>query len=146
MAQAGCPSVSLSQVLYLKNLGPRVAVKDLVSLFARFQKEDSPPIQFRLLSGRMRGQAFITFPGKSLPCASHFFPDPPRSHIFLRSSGTKPALQKERGVFTPSSHCITVFSLGWKRTHQLKGMWPATGHLYTQPSAWRVPAVHCVMV
>ncbi|XP_010567198.1 PREDICTED: RNA-binding protein 41 isoform X1 [Haliaeetus leucocephalus] len=51
-----------NKVLYLKNLGPRVTVKDLVSLFARFQKEDSPPIQFRLLSGRMRGQAFITFP------------------------------------------------------------------------------------
>ncbi|XP_065702520.1 RNA-binding protein 41 [Patagioenas fasciata] len=51
-----------NKVLYLKNLGPRGTVKDLVSLFARFQKEDSPPIQFRLLSGRMRGQAFITFP------------------------------------------------------------------------------------
>ncbi|XP_009887616.1 PREDICTED: LOW QUALITY PROTEIN: RNA-binding protein 41 [Charadrius vociferus] len=51
-----------NKVLYLKNLGSRVTMKDLVSLFARFQKEDSPPIQFRLLSGRMRGQAFITFP------------------------------------------------------------------------------------
>uniref|UniRef100_A0A8B9QAV2 RNA-binding protein 41 n=1 Tax=Apteryx owenii TaxID=8824 RepID=A0A8B9QAV2_APTOW len=51
-----------SKVLYLKNLGPRVTMKDLVSLFARFQKENSPPVQFRLLSGRMRGQAFITFP------------------------------------------------------------------------------------
>nr|XP_054497674.1 RNA-binding protein 41 [Agelaius phoeniceus] len=51
-----------SRVLYLKNLGPRVTVRDLVSLFARFQREDSPLIQFRLLSGRMRDQAFITFP------------------------------------------------------------------------------------
>ncbi|XP_040470741.1 RNA-binding protein 41 isoform X2 [Falco naumanni] len=51
-----------NKVLYLKNLGPQVTMKDLVSLFARFQKEDSPPIQFRLLNGRMRGQAFITFP------------------------------------------------------------------------------------
>uniref|UniRef100_A0A8C3K2H2 RNA-binding protein 41 n=1 Tax=Calidris pygmaea TaxID=425635 RepID=A0A8C3K2H2_9CHAR len=51
-----------NKVLYLKNLGSRVTMKDLVSLFARFQKEDSPPIQFRLLHGRMRGQAFITFP------------------------------------------------------------------------------------
>lgn len=66
----------LQQVLYLKNLGPRVTMKDLVSLFARFQKEDSLPIQFRLLSGRMRGQAFITFPGESLSCASQFFHDP----------------------------------------------------------------------
>ncbi|KGL78704.1 RNA-binding protein 41, partial [Tinamus guttatus] len=51
-----------SKVLYLKNLGPRVTMKDLVSLFARFQLENNPPVQFRLLSGRMRGQAFITFP------------------------------------------------------------------------------------
>uniref|UniRef100_A0A8C8SME9 RNA-binding protein 41 n=1 Tax=Pelusios castaneus TaxID=367368 RepID=A0A8C8SME9_9SAUR len=51
-----------SKVLYLKNLSPRVTVRELVSLFARFQEEDGPPIQFRLLSGRMRGQAFITFP------------------------------------------------------------------------------------
>uniref|UniRef100_A0A669PV57 RNA-binding protein 41 n=1 Tax=Phasianus colchicus TaxID=9054 RepID=A0A669PV57_PHACC len=51
-----------NKVLYVKNLGPRVTMKDLVSLFARFQQEDSRPIQFRLLSGRMRGQAFITFP------------------------------------------------------------------------------------
>lgn len=50
-----------NKVLYVKNLGPRVTMKDLVSLFARFQ-QDSTPIQFRLLSGRMRGQAFITFP------------------------------------------------------------------------------------
>lgn len=61
------------QVLYLKNLGPRVTVRDLVSLFARFQREDSPLIQFRLLSGRMRDQAFITFPGELLSCASLFF-------------------------------------------------------------------------
>lgn len=60
----------LLQVLYLKNLCPRVTVRELVSLFARFQEEDSPLIQFRLLSGRMRGQAFITFPGELLPCAS----------------------------------------------------------------------------
>ncbi|XP_074863590.1 RNA-binding protein 41 isoform X1 [Carettochelys insculpta] len=51
-----------SKVLYLKNLSPRVTVRELVSLFARFQEKDGPPVQFRLLSGRMRGQAFITFP------------------------------------------------------------------------------------
>ncbi|XP_015715519.1 RNA-binding protein 41 [Coturnix japonica] len=50
-----------NKVLYVKNLAPRVTMQDLVSLFARFQ-QDSTPIQFRLLSGRMRGQAFITFP------------------------------------------------------------------------------------
>lgn len=78
--------MSLFQVLYLKNLGPRVTVKDLVSLFARFQKEDSPLIQFRLLSGRMRDQAFITFPGELLPHTSQFFPGSQRCHILLQGT------------------------------------------------------------
>ncbi|XP_030065891.1 RNA-binding protein 41 [Microcaecilia unicolor] len=51
-----------SKVLYLKNLHPRTTVRELISLFARFQQADEPQIQFRLLTGRMRGQAFITFP------------------------------------------------------------------------------------
>ncbi|GAB5584800.1 RNA-binding protein 41 isoform X1 [Prionailurus iriomotensis] len=53
-------------VLYLKNLSPRVTERDLVSLFARFQEKKGPPIQFRMMTGRMRGQAFITFPNKEL--------------------------------------------------------------------------------
>ncbi|XP_053129943.1 RNA-binding protein 41 isoform X2 [Hemicordylus capensis] len=60
-----------SEVLYLKNLSPRVTVKDLVSLFARYQEEDGPQVQFRLLSGRMRGQAFLTFPNLLPPCGDH---------------------------------------------------------------------------
>lgn len=40
--------------------------KDLVSLFARFQEKKGPPIQFRMMTGRMRGQAFITFPNKEI--------------------------------------------------------------------------------
>uniref|UniRef100_A0A6I8MZQ3 RRM domain-containing protein n=1 Tax=Ornithorhynchus anatinus TaxID=9258 RepID=A0A6I8MZQ3_ORNAN len=55
-----------SKVLYLKNLSPRVTGKELVSLFARFQEKEGPQIQFRLLTGRMRGQAFITFPSEWL--------------------------------------------------------------------------------
>ncbi|XP_029463213.1 RNA-binding protein 41 [Rhinatrema bivittatum] len=51
-----------NKVLYLKNLHPRMTVRELISLFARFQQADGPPIQFRMLTGRMRGQAFITFP------------------------------------------------------------------------------------
>ncbi|XP_055233037.1 RNA-binding protein 41 isoform X8 [Gorilla gorilla gorilla] len=51
-----------NKVLYLKNLSPRVTERDLVSLFARFQEKKGPPIQFRMMTGRMRGQAFITFP------------------------------------------------------------------------------------
>uniref|UniRef100_A0ABM5EVN3 RNA-binding protein 41 n=1 Tax=Pogona vitticeps TaxID=103695 RepID=A0ABM5EVN3_9SAUR len=54
-----------SEVLYLKNLSRHVTVRDLLSLFARFQERDGPPIRFRLLSGRMRGQAFVTFPSIS---------------------------------------------------------------------------------
>ncbi|XP_019291217.1 RNA-binding protein 41 isoform X1 [Panthera pardus] len=55
-----------NKVLYLKNLSPRVTERDLVSLFARFQEKKGPPIQFRMMTGRMRGQAFITFPNKEL--------------------------------------------------------------------------------
>ncbi|XP_078544518.1 RNA-binding protein 41 [Lissotriton helveticus] len=51
-----------SKVLYLKNLSPRVTPKELFSLFARFQQKNEPQIHFRVLTGRMRGQAFITFP------------------------------------------------------------------------------------
>lgn len=58
--------LGLYQVLYLKNLSPRVTERDLVSLFARFQEKKGPPIQFRMMTGRMRGQAFITFPSKQL--------------------------------------------------------------------------------
>ncbi len=42
------------QVLYLKNLHPRVSADDLRALFG------SGP-QIRLLTGRMRGQAFLEF-------------------------------------------------------------------------------------
>ncbi|KAM8966001.1 LOW QUALITY PROTEIN: RNA-binding protein 41 [Sarcophilus harrisii] len=54
------------QVLYLKNLSPRVTEKELVSLFARFQEKKGPPIQFRVLTGRMKGQAFVTFPNMEM--------------------------------------------------------------------------------
>ncbi|KAM7225005.1 hypothetical protein CapIbe_022982 [Capra ibex] len=55
-----------NKVLYLKNLSPRVTERDLVSLFARFQEKKGPPIQFRMMTGRMRGQAFITFPNTEI--------------------------------------------------------------------------------
>ncbi|XP_050997225.1 RNA-binding protein 41 isoform X2 [Acomys russatus] len=57
-----------NKVLYLKNLSPRVKERDLISLFARFQEKKGPPIQFRMMTGRMRGQAFITFPNKDIAC------------------------------------------------------------------------------
>ncbi|XP_028623302.1 RNA-binding protein 41 [Grammomys surdaster] len=55
-----------NKVLYLKNLSPRVKERDLISLFARFQEKKGPPIQFQMMTGRMRGQAFITFPNKDV--------------------------------------------------------------------------------
>ncbi|KAL7979633.1 hypothetical protein Chor_004791 [Crotalus horridus] len=51
-----------SKVLYVKNLSRNATVNDLLPLFSRFQEKDNPPLRFRLLSGRMRGQAFLTFP------------------------------------------------------------------------------------
>ncbi|XP_053436387.1 RNA-binding protein 41 isoform X2 [Nycticebus coucang] len=57
-----------NKVLYLKNLSPRVTERDLVSLFARFQEKKGPPIQFQMMTGRMRGQAFITFPNTEMAC------------------------------------------------------------------------------
>ncbi|XP_074650721.1 RNA-binding protein 41-like [Tubulanus polymorphus] len=52
-----------SNILYLKNLPSNISEADLVSLFVRFQKKavNSPKILYRLLRGRMKGQAFVTF-------------------------------------------------------------------------------------
>ncbi|CAM4671419.1 unnamed protein product [Leuciscus chuanchicus] len=50
-----------SNVLCVKNMSPRATVAQLVSLFSRFQKDDKQPILYRLLTGRLKGQAFITF-------------------------------------------------------------------------------------
>ncbi|XP_067279641.1 RNA-binding protein 41 [Pseudorasbora parva] len=49
-----------SNVLCVKNMSPRATVAQLVSLFSRFQKDDKQPILYRLLTGRLKGQAFIT--------------------------------------------------------------------------------------
>lgn len=53
-------------MLYVKNLSRNATVKDLLPLFSRFQEKDVPPLRLRLLNGRMRGQAFLTFPSKYL--------------------------------------------------------------------------------
>ncbi|XP_073790595.1 RNA-binding protein 41 isoform X7 [Danio rerio] len=49
-----------SKVLCVKNISPRASLAQLVSLFSRFQKDESQPILYRLLTGRLKGQAFIT--------------------------------------------------------------------------------------
>lgn len=51
-----------SKVLCVKNLSTQASVAQLVALFSRFQKKDGPPVLYRLLTGRMRGQAFVTLP------------------------------------------------------------------------------------
>ena len=51
------------QKLYLKNLPRDVTKEDLASLFVRFESMDAPCMEYRILDGRMRGQAFISFQG-----------------------------------------------------------------------------------
>ncbi|XP_076836351.1 RNA-binding protein 41 isoform X1 [Brachyhypopomus gauderio] len=50
-----------SNVLCVKNMTPRATLAQLVSLFSRFQQRDAQPVLYRLLTGRLKGQAFITF-------------------------------------------------------------------------------------
>ncbi|XP_059149602.1 RNA-binding protein 41-like [Physella acuta] len=51
-----------NRVVYVKNLPNKVKEEDLIALFGRFQSENKPRIIFKLLAGKMKGQAFITFP------------------------------------------------------------------------------------
>lgn len=51
---------NVSHVLYIKNLSKKVTHSDLASLFVHFQKDSLPPT-IKLLKGKMRGQAFVTF-------------------------------------------------------------------------------------
>ncbi|KAJ8266900.1 hypothetical protein GJAV_G00135940 [Gymnothorax javanicus] len=50
-----------SKVLCIRNLSPRASLAQLVSLFSRFQPPDGPPPLYKLLTGRLKGQAYITF-------------------------------------------------------------------------------------
>uniref|UniRef100_A0A671V7A0 RNA-binding protein 41 n=1 Tax=Sparus aurata TaxID=8175 RepID=A0A671V7A0_SPAAU len=51
-----------NKVLCVKNLSPQASVAQLVALFSRFEQENGLPVVYRLLTGRMKGQAFITLP------------------------------------------------------------------------------------
>ncbi|XP_013141482.1 PREDICTED: RNA-binding protein 41-like [Papilio polytes] len=55
-----------SKVLYLKNISPAVSEERISLLFNQFLLENGGPIDVRLLSGRMRGQAFVTFSSENL--------------------------------------------------------------------------------
>lgn len=50
-------------MLYVKNLDKQVGVKELVALFIRFQEEGKDKLSFKVMDGRMKGQAFVTFHG-----------------------------------------------------------------------------------
>ncbi|CAJ1063249.1 RNA-binding protein 41 [Xyrichtys novacula] len=49
-----------SKVLCVKNLSPQASAAQLVALFSRFEQENGPSVVYRLLTGRMKGQAFVT--------------------------------------------------------------------------------------
>ncbi|XP_068436505.1 RNA-binding protein 41 [Clinocottus analis] len=51
-----------SKVLCVKNLSAQASAAQLVALFSRFEPEVGPPLRYRLLTGRMKGQAFVTLP------------------------------------------------------------------------------------
>lgn len=47
--------------LYLKNLASDVTETDLVALFDRYQTSSTDPVEYRLMKGKMKGQAFVKF-------------------------------------------------------------------------------------
>lgn len=53
---------SPSRVLYLKNLSRGISKTDLALLFGHFDSDEEHRIMYRLMTGRMKGQAFVTFP------------------------------------------------------------------------------------
>jgi len=59
--ETGAPS----KVLFVKNLDKHVIAEDLVSIFLQFQEEGKDKIGFKLMSGKMKGTAFITFHDES---------------------------------------------------------------------------------
>lgn len=51
----------LFQTLFIKNLNRNVTEMDLSDLFGHFQETSENKIVYRLMNGKMRGQAFVTF-------------------------------------------------------------------------------------
>ncbi|XP_048589812.1 RNA-binding protein 41 isoform X1 [Nematostella vectensis] len=60
-----------SKTLFLKNLSNKVKEEDLIRLFLRFQQNGAPKLVFRLMKGRMKGQAFVTFPDSEVAIKAH---------------------------------------------------------------------------
>ncbi|XP_071549959.1 RNA-binding protein 41-like [Panulirus ornatus] len=55
-----------SSTLYIKNLPHKVSPHDLASLMGHFESTCGPKIMYRILCGRMKGQAFVTFQDKEM--------------------------------------------------------------------------------
>ncbi|PSN35686.1 hypothetical protein C0J52_10186 [Blattella germanica] len=53
---------SPTQVLFVKNLPNRIKEAELVSVFGMFDDTGKKRVIYRLMTGKMKGQAFITFP------------------------------------------------------------------------------------
>jgi len=54
-----------TNILYLKNLHHKVTEDDLCAVFGHHQSQTSEKLKIRLLTGRMKGQAFVQFPCKN---------------------------------------------------------------------------------
>ncbi|GFS31818.1 RNA-binding protein 41 [Trichonephila inaurata madagascariensis] len=50
-----------SKTLYVKNLHLKITEQELRSVFGRFEEENKALIVYRICTGRMKGQAFVTF-------------------------------------------------------------------------------------
>ncbi|KAF9424352.1 hypothetical protein HW555_000491 [Spodoptera exigua] len=57
---------SPSKVLYLKNIAPTVSHEQLSLLFNQFVLANGGPVDVRLMTGRMRGQAFVSFQSEEI--------------------------------------------------------------------------------
>lgn len=53
-----------SSTLYLKNLHHKISEEDLMAVFGHYQTQCNGKLTFRLLTGRMKGQAFVEFPSE----------------------------------------------------------------------------------
>lgn len=51
------------KVLYLKNLAKKVSENDLYSIYSSFYSSESNEVKCKLMNGKMKCQAFITFSG-----------------------------------------------------------------------------------
>ncbi|KFM61302.1 RNA-binding protein 41, partial [Stegodyphus mimosarum] len=51
----------LSKTLYLKNLHRKITANELRSIFGCFEEENKDPVNYKICTRKMKGQAFVTF-------------------------------------------------------------------------------------